>query len=333
MIAHKKDLINHSKSAKHERQVKFDKEVNLDKFIRPTVNFAQKKAELKLSIHIAEHSSINTINHLCELLPSIDSSSTILSNLKLHRTKCTMLLKNVIAPCMLLELVEDVGDSLFSIIVDESTDLTSDKIVCVMIKYYSVKRKEIVTTFYRLILLEKCDAESLFTVVKQQLTNDKLQLKNLIGIGVDGANVMVGQHHSFATLLKREVPDAIVVKCICHSLHLCAEKACKVLPKRLEFLVREIHNYFSHSPKRITEYRNLYLLLKGEIPHKVAKLSGTRWLARNAAIRTILTQWDSLYDFFKRMMVEDRCYMAEQLYLIMDCLAYKAYLIFLKDNL
>lgn len=32
-------------------------------------------------------------------------------------------------------------------------------------------------------------------------------------------------------------------------------------------------------------------------------------------------------------MTEDRCYMAEQLFSIMDCPAYKAYLIFLKDNL
>ncbi|XP_026825321.1 uncharacterized protein LOC113561913 [Ooceraea biroi] len=276
LLAHKKDLLNHCKSSKHERHVKLDKEAKLDKYINITPHFTdtQKRAELKLSIFIAEHSSISTVNHLCELLPKIDSNSTILSNLRLHKTKCRMLLKKVIAPCMFLELVEDIADSLFSIIVDESTDLASDKVMCIMIKYYSVKRKEIITTFYRLILLERCDAESLFTVVKQQLLNDNLKLKNLIGIGVDGANVMVGQH-SFATLWKKEVPDIVVVKCVCYSLHLCAEKACQALLKRLEFFVREVHNYFSHSPKRIIEYRNLCLQLKGDVPNKVAKLSGT----------------------------------------------------------
>lgn len=78
---------------------------------------------------------------------------------------------------------------------------------------------------------------------------------------MDGANVMVGAHHSFATLLKAVVPDIIIVKCVCHSLHLCAEYACRELPKCLEFLVREIHSYFSHSLKRIVEYRELYLNL------------------------------------------------------------------------
>lgn len=95
-----------------------------------------------------------------------------------------MLLKNVIAPCMVLELVEDIVDSLFSIILDESTDLASDKVLCIMIKYYSVKKKEFITAFYRIILLERCDAESLFIVVKQQLLNDNLKLKNLIGLAL-----------------------------------------------------------------------------------------------------------------------------------------------------
>lgn len=40
-----------------------------------------------------------------------------------------MLLKNVVALCMLRELVEDIGDSLYSIIVDESIDVATDKIV------------------------------------------------------------------------------------------------------------------------------------------------------------------------------------------------------------
>lgn len=183
-----------------------------------------------------------------------------------------MLLKNVIAPCMLRELVEDIGNSLYSIIVDESTDLATDKVLCIMIKYYSTKRKEIITTFYRIILLEKCDAESLFTVVKRQLLNDNLILNNLIGVGVDGANVMVGQHHSFATLLKKEIPDVVIIKCICHSLHLCAEKACQTLPKRLEFFIREVHNYFSHSPKRITEYRKSILKFKRHSTKQSSKI-------------------------------------------------------------
>lgn len=335
LIAHKKDLINHGKTKKHIDRKKFDVEAKLCKKINFNVNktMEQKEAELKLSVFIAEHSSLNTIDHLSELLPQIDPKSQILSNLKIHRTKCSMILKNVVAPCMLNNLIQDIGDSLFSIVIDESTDVANDKILCTMIRYFSNQRRNIVTTFYRLILVSQCNAESLFNAVKDQLIVDNLCIDNLIGIGMDGANVMVGAHHSFATLLKAVVPDIIIVKCVCHSLHLCAEYACRELPKCLEFLVREIHSYFSHSPKRIVEYRELYLNLQDKTPKKVTKLAGTRWLAREKAITIILDQWDELYVFFKRASVEDRCFSAEKLVNIMDCPAYKAYMVFLKSIL
>jgi len=54
---------------------------------------------------------------------------------------------DVVAPCLLDNLVQDVGDSLFSIIIDESTDVAGDKILCTMIKYFSNQHRNIVTTF------------------------------------------------------------------------------------------------------------------------------------------------------------------------------------------
>jgi hypothetical protein len=245
-----------------------------------------------------------------------------------------MILKNVISPCLLNSLLADVGDSSYSLIIDESTDSANLKVLCLMLKYYSARRSTIVTTFYRLILIEDCSAQGLYDAVTNQLAADGLPLNNLAGIGVDGANVMVGKHHSFFTLLQQVIPDLIVVKCVCHSLHLCAEYACKQLPKQLEFLVREVHNYFSHSPKRLNEYRNLYIKLGNlSTPKKVAKLSGTRWLARESAISTILQQWDELFLFFTKAKVEDKCFSAEQIIHIMERPAFKVYLVFLKYNL
>jgi len=85
-----------------------------------------------LSVFIAECiSSVETIDHLSELLAQIDPKSQILSDFKIHRTKCSMILKNVVAFCLLDNLVQDVQivDSLFSVIIDESTDVASE-ILC-----------------------------------------------------------------------------------------------------------------------------------------------------------------------------------------------------------
>lgn len=126
----------------------------------------------------------------------------------------------------------------------------------------------------------------------------------------------------------------IVVKCVSHSLHLCAEKAAELLPRQLEFLVREAHNWFAYSPKRLEKYRDLFEAMNANRnPKKIQGLSGTRWLARYEAINTILDQWEELKLLFSIAKSEDKCYMAEQLYDIMRRLPFKAILIFLKNEL
>jgi hypothetical protein len=86
--------------------------------------------------------------------------------------------------------------------------------------------------------------------------------------------------------------------------------------------------------KRLNEYRNLYINLGNlSTTKKVAKLSGTRWLARESAISTILQQWDEPFLFFTKAKVEDKCFSTEQIIHIMERPAYKVYLVFLKYNL
>jgi hypothetical protein len=107
--------------------------------------------------------------------------------------------------------LKNIKPTLLLQIVDETTDVAGEKILCLMIKYFSCKKNKILTTFYRLILVEKCNAQGLHDCVTNQLIKDNLQIKILVSIGVDGANVMVGTHHSFATLTKSLVPDLIVL--------------------------------------------------------------------------------------------------------------------------
>lgn len=116
--------------------------------------------------------------------------------------------------------------------------------------------------------------------IKNQLKRDNLTLKNLIGIGVDGANAMVGSRNSVLLKLFELIPRLVAIKYLCHSLHLCAEHACDVLPKNLDFLVKESHAWFSRSTLRSTEYSQLFKVMGESAPSKIPKLSGTRWLAR-----------------------------------------------------
>ena len=72
----------------------------------------------------------------------------------MQRTKCTGLIKNLIAPCLLKKLLEDVGDSYYSLIIDESTDISQEKLLAVCIRYFSKTKSRIVTTFLAFAVIE-----------------------------------------------------------------------------------------------------------------------------------------------------------------------------------
>ena len=63
------------------------------------------KLEINLVIHIACHSSINSIDRLTDFMKNEIGSSSKKALLRLHRTKYTALIKKVIAPVLLDELV------------------------------------------------------------------------------------------------------------------------------------------------------------------------------------------------------------------------------------
>ncbi|CAL1672658.1 unnamed protein product [Lasius platythorax] len=101
-------------------------------------------------------------------------------------------------------------------------------------------------------------SDAIAAAILQQLKCDRLKSDKLLGLGIDGASVNVGAHHSVTTVLRDINPDLILVKCICHSLHLAAEEACNILPRHLDFMVRETHSWFSVSTKRQIEYADVY---------------------------------------------------------------------------
>lgn len=80
-----------------------------------------------------------------------------------------------------------------------------------MVRFFSHKAKQVVITFYRIIKIIECDAESVHKSRVNQLQKDGIKVENMIGIGVDGANVMIGGYNSVTAILKRELPDLIIV--------------------------------------------------------------------------------------------------------------------------
>lgn len=160
--------------------------------------------------------------------------------------------------------------------------------------------------FLGLIPIKDATAEDLYDKVTAFFNLNKIPYKtNLIGFASDGANVMVGTKNSFSSRLISDIPHIFVMKCICHSFHLCASNACTMLPSAIEELTRNIYNYFSNSPKRVETFKEFQKFTNVKI-HKILHPAQTRWLSVESVVVRILEQYEALKLFFIDASVSDR---------------------------
>ena len=142
-------------------------------------------------------------------------------------------------------------------IVDESTDVSTTKQLCVIIRYFSQVKKTILTAFVGLIPVVHTSADDLFNAIRDCLCEINLDLANCAGYASDGTSVMVGEHNSVWTRITAVSLHSIKMTCICHSLSLCVMHAFEKLPSSLGFLLSEIPKWFSKSSIRREAYRTL----------------------------------------------------------------------------
>lgn len=274
---------------------------------------AVARAEIKLACFLAEHNiSFNTANHLVDLLKTIFPDSAIAREVKLKRTRCTEVVKTV-GKCIASDLAEKLRKNKFSIIIDESTDVSTTKSLAVIVKFYDNNRKVISTNMLDLLDIFSGDSgepsgstgRNLYDLVINTLELNDIPLTNLVGLAADGASNIMGENNSLSSRLKISAPGLCVFKCICHSLHLCASEAAKTLPRHCEELVRHIYTYFAHSAKRLYEFKEFQAFCRTK-PHKILHPCQTRWLSLHQAIQRVLEQWHPLKLYFTSRQQEER---------------------------
>ncbi|XP_071582443.1 uncharacterized protein [Temnothorax nylanderi] len=275
----------------------------------------EKVRDLKIAAFIASHTSIRDIDHLSNILKSLYPD---FKNFQMHRTKCSNLIINVIAPNMLTNLINDIGDMQYSMMVDESTDVSVAKYLCLCIKYFSRTRNRIVTEYLGMIQIEHADANSLYSAVIKYSKDIGLNLSKMIGLGTDGGSNLCGKNHSLYTLLRSENPNLQLVRCICHAMDNSASAAATEFPASVEFLCREVYNWFNNSSLRRSEYKLTWDTMNVSDKsnknnsqknfYKFVKLSSTRWLARYNVVRVILEHYLELKTHFSLVVDSEKCY-------------------------
>ena len=258
------------------------------------------EAEVKFSYFIGEHHlALALADHCSRLFPSLFPDSAVAKAFKCGRTKATAILK-VIAQEVIEDLLSRLEESrFFSVHSDESTDITVQQQCAIMLRFFDNNDGKVRCAFLKLEPVQKADADGLFEALNKNFTAEgPICYTNLVGMGLDGANVMLGTRNSVLTRLTAKQSSLIAFHCNCHIAALIANHACHVLPDYLEDLTTHIWYYFQKSPKRQRTFQEFQAFVDVK-PHKLLKAAQTRWLSLEACVQRLLEQYDALLSYFR----------------------------------
>ena len=135
------NLDKHEQTAKHKRQANLLSRNTKINLVPAKEDEGVKELELQLAVGVTCHSSIMAVDHLSEIMVQHGKGSKV-EKMQLHRTKCSLLIKNVISPALHQDLCADIAGQKYCVILDESTDVSCTKLLCVVIRYYSKSEKK-----------------------------------------------------------------------------------------------------------------------------------------------------------------------------------------------
>ncbi|CAN1164333.1 Zinc finger MYM-type protein 1, partial [Linum perenne] len=116
-------------------------------------------------------------------------------------------------------IINDLGDDLFTILVDEARDVSIKEQMAIVLRYVS-REGAIVERFLGISHVSDTKALTLKKEIECMLVTHGLSLSRIRGQGYDGASNMKGEINGLKTLILAENSAAYYVHCFAHQLQL-----------------------------------------------------------------------------------------------------------------
>ncbi|XP_058739937.1 uncharacterized protein LOC131612140 [Vicia villosa] len=190
------------------------------------------------------------------------------------------------------QIICDIADDVFCVLIDESGDVAGKEQMAVVIRYVNneglVKER-----FLGIVSVKETSAKSLKEALEKLLSINGLSISSIRGQGYDGASNMRGKFGGLRTLIQNENPSAYYVHCFAHQLQL-ALVACAKTHKDVSGFFGKVNmlvNFIRSSNKRQELLRDKQvaqfakLIEEGQIEtgsglnqeSSIARAGDTRW--------------------------------------------------------
>ena len=140
--------------------------------------------------------------------------------------------------------------------------------------------------------------QEIFSLIRNEFETHSIPWQNCIAFGSDNANVMVGKECGVFGYMLKQHSEMYLSGCVCHLIHIAAEKGAASLPFNISQLLVDVFYYLDKSSKRQGDLK-CFQLLHDMKETKILKHVATRWLSIGKCLPRLIDSWDALYDFFK----------------------------------
>ena len=138
------------------------------------------------------------------------------------KVTCPDTQKDIVSACAIETtnaIIREMGDAFFSILVDESRDVSIKEQMAVVLRYVNISG-QVVERFIGIEQVVSTTAQSLKEAIDRLFSKHGLRMSRLRGQGYDGASNMQGEFNGLKTIILRENECAYYIHCFAHQLQL-----------------------------------------------------------------------------------------------------------------
>ncbi|KAJ8372405.1 hypothetical protein AAFF_G00289800 [Aldrovandia affinis] len=186
------------------------------------------------------------------------------------------------------------GSDFIGLIIDETVNITVDKKLIIYVKLEIKGRVE--TCFLGNYDVHSGTARCIFYKVVEVLRERNVELSRVIGLGSDGASVLMGKRAGVGALLKKESAFSIQVHCGAHRAALAALDAAKAVDQvgAYKRTIASVYSFYKHSASRTNRLHQLTAALSDEDMTSLKQPCAVRWLSLHRAVEGIKRNWPAL---------------------------------------
>ena len=129
--------------------------------------------------------------------------------------------------------------------------------------------------------------KTFFNLIEAEFKAHKIPWENCLALGADNAPVMVGRDKGVYGHMSRKNPSIFMAGCVCHLIHIAAEKGAACLPLDVSQLLIDAYYYLDKSN-----------LSSKKCSFSMMKHVSTRWLSIKKCLPRLIENSEHLYTFF-----------------------------------